>query len=245
LLRKKKINDYQLYDGYIEEVVMRGKDNVLQEFHLENFITLFNLDFCNEITVPQYVYNDGTDKFEKVYKLHVIKKIIDLQRINNSHPERFVTFLTVNANFWKKEASNYLTQILREQIEPDFLKKIMRLKGVDRKVRVLKHYVYNSLSTFFCSNNYIPEFLPVVFYRGSGDQNLVQFCIICTYEATMGNSSISRQSFSHFLNQGFLTPDTEQNQMIPMISDHIDEIIPEINPIDIITSANVYNEFWN
>jgi len=61
----------------------------------------------------------------------------------------------------------------------------------------------------------------------------------------MGNSSISRQSFSHFLNQGFLTPDTEQNQMIPMISDHIDEIIPEINPIDIITSANVYNEFWN
>lgn len=244
LMRQKKIIDFQLYDGYIEEVIINGKDNDNLKFDLNDFITLYNLDFCNEITFPQEVFNEKKGSYEPVYKLHVIKKIIDLQRTNNATPFNFVILLTVKANFWKTEADDYIKQMKLDPIVGSYLDKISLLKGIDKSVRILKPYVIHTLSSILCSNNYIPEFLPVVWYKGSGNNDLAQFTIVCTYENTVGRSAISRQSFETLLNQGFITPNSTTKQMEPIISKFIIEIPSDPTPINLLKSTSVYDEFW-
>ncbi|MCX6262780.1 MAG: hypothetical protein NTY95_18415 [Bacteroidia bacterium] len=244
LMRKKKISDFQLYDGYIEEVIINRKDNDNQKFDLKDFITLYNLDFCNEITVPQEVLNEKTGAFETVYKLHVIKRIIDHQRENNSMPFKFVILLTVKASFWQTEADDYKKQMKVDPVVGGYLDKISSLKGIEKNMRILRPYVFHTLSSILCSNNYIPEFLPVVLYRGTGIHDLVQFTVICTYEDTVGRSAISRQSFNDFLNQSFLTPNSNKNQMEPIISENIHEVLADSNPINLFTTTLVYDEFW-
>jgi len=76
LQRKKIISDFIIYDGYIEEVITNKKDNINQKFELKDFITVFNLDFCNAITNPLSIFNEKTQKTEIVYKLEIIKKIL-------------------------------------------------------------------------------------------------------------------------------------------------------------------------
>ena len=168
------------------------------------------LDFCNEITFPQNVFNEKTGLLEYVYKLHVIKKIIDLQRENNSTPFKFVLLLTVKANFWRIEASDYKSQMKDDPNIGPYLEKISSLRGLNKSVRILKTYVFHTLSQILSSNNYIPEFLPVVLYRGGGDNDLVQFTIVCTYEPSVGRIAISKQCFRHFINQRLSYSNTEK-----------------------------------
>jgi len=244
LMRKKRIIDFQLYDGYIEEVIINGKDNDNLKFDLRNFITLYNLDFCNEITIPQTIINQTTGNEETVYKLHVIKKIIDIQRQNNSIPFKFVLFLTVKANFWQIEANDYLKCVKNDPIYGKYLEAINNLSGIDRSVRILRAYIFQTLTGLLCANSYIPEFLPVVMYHGSGPHILAQFSIICTHEETIGRTALSRQNPIRFLNQGFLVPDSENNLIRTRSFNAIGEINPPSNPIELFTNSDVHDQFW-
>lgn len=244
LMRQKRINDFQLYDGYIEEVLINGKDNDNLIFDLRDFITLYNLDFCNEITFPQKVLNETTGKEELIYKLHVIKKILDIQSHNNSLPYKFVFFLTVKATFWETEASDYLERVKDDPIYGIYLSGLEDLIGIEKSVRILRAYIFQTITHLLCANSYIPEFLPVVKYRGSGPHTLVQFTIVCTFEPTFGRAAISLQNPLDFLKQGFLEPDTAINHLSPIAFDSIGEITPSSDSVTLFTNSKVYEQFW-
>jgi len=244
LQRQNLIKDFMLYDGYIEEVIINGKDNDNYPFDLKHFVTLYNLDFCNEITFPQKILNERTNEFQDVYKLHVIKKIMDLQNENNFHPYKFVIFLTVKANFWITEAEDYVSKSQSDALLSDYFNKISSLTGIHKSIRILKAYIFKSLSSMLCINNYIPEFLPVVWYKGSGIHDLAQFTIICTHELNLGRGALHRQDFNQFLNQGFLMPNEAGRIMEPVTDPNIEETIPSSDPIVLFRETVVYEEFW-
>ncbi|ADQ78170.1 hypothetical protein Palpr_0008 [Paludibacter propionicigenes WB4] len=243
LQRKGKILDFNLYDGYIEEVIINGKDNDLLEFKLDKFITLYNLDFCNEVTSPQKIFNTKKGEFETIYKLNIIKMILALQNKNNSHPHKFVLFLTLNANFWNVEAKDFEEIIKKDVRLGEFIETVSKLNGLEKDIRMLKAYVFKTLSDTLSVNNYTPHFLPVVRYNNN-PFNLVQFTIIGTYEETFGRNAIIKQNILDFLNEGFISPNLETSEMTNSVNQAIPEIKSETNPVSSFCKSEVYNDFW-
>ena len=76
LERESKLESYVVYDGYLEEVVLKGRDNSPQSIHFEiqRFITLYNLDFCNDIASP-IEFVDELGDLQTVFKFDAIKKL--------------------------------------------------------------------------------------------------------------------------------------------------------------------------
>ena len=238
-----KIKGYDLYDGYIEEVIINGKDNSGLPLKLNDFITLYNLDFCNEITYPQSIYNAKSNKYEKVYKLQIIKNIIDLQRSNNDDPMKFVLFLTVNARLWEPEAKKFVQIMSNEPVFGPYLKSISKLSGLEQSYRIHKAYVFHSLSSFFCTNNYVPEFLPVIKYKSS-KHTLLHFSVIGTFEETPGRPVLPKQDKESFLSHSFLKP----NKTLKVLEFEKNIKLAELNidndPVNSFTKTLVANEMW-
>ena len=59
LERQGKLNSFSLYDGYIEEVLIKGKDIDGQQYIQDRTVMVYNLDFCNSISVPIYYFDEG------------------------------------------------------------------------------------------------------------------------------------------------------------------------------------------
>ncbi len=243
LQRKQLLTDFSIYDGYIEEVIINGKDNVNQKFELKDFITVYNLDFCNEITNPQTIYNETTQKEEPVYKLETIKRIIDIQRSNNALPFKFVIFLTVVSNLWETEAHNFTDLLSTDPKFKDYFFKISKARNFEKNVRILKLYIYQTLTSFLCANNYIPEFLPPIIYEGGSDHYLAHFTIIGTFETTLGRAAIPKQPIEDIFYNGFIVPDMKKKILKPWFLGSI-ERAPNPDPVSIFTKTEVYNKLW-
>ena len=62
--RKRQLTTFDVFDGYIEEVLLRVFDNspTIKEFTQQEVITLYNLDFCGQVTSPiEYKDRKGKD----------------------------------------------------------------------------------------------------------------------------------------------------------------------------------------
>jgi hypothetical protein len=243
LQRKNKILDYNIYDGYIEEVIINGKDNDNLEFKQKEFITLYNLDFCNEVTSPQTIFNKNKGELEVIYKLNIIKKIVSIQSNNNSLPFKFVMFLTLKAKFWEIEAKNFEDIVKNDPLLSEFIESISTLAMIEKDIRMLKAYIFKTLSETLCVNNYIPQFLPVVRYK-NGPHDLVQFTILGTYEQTFGRNALIKQNIVDFLKEAFITPNLETKEMINSTNQNILETLSEIDSVKSFCNSKVYNEFW-
>ena len=71
--KKGFLNNFIVYDGYIEEVLFKGKDNMSQAFAHSNTINVYNLDFCNSITSP----------IEFLTRMEMLKLCLNLMRLKN------------------------------------------------------------------------------------------------------------------------------------------------------------------
>jgi hypothetical protein len=149
----------------------------------------------------------------------------------------------VKASFWKEEEKNFEEEMNSDEKLAKYLTKISTLKGIEKSIRILKAYVFITLSRMFCVNNYIPEFLPIVRYK-NGYHDLVQFTIIGTYKETVGRNANQKQDINSFLNQGFLTPNEKDNALEPTSTKGIVEDIPNIDSVKSFCDTIVYEENW-
>jgi hypothetical protein len=162
---KGTLKDYGLYKGYLEQVVMTGYDDSGQEFNQNDYITVYNLDFCNTLTKPfPVVYPNG--KTVDCYKLDAIDKLIQYQ-LNveaEKKSDKFLMFITVNSDFLERNYDDivdrkfqkYRTRINNNTINPS------------RQARLIKAYTYHFLNQIFLKYNFQAEFLPPMYYEGSG-----------------------------------------------------------------------------
>ena len=183
--KKGKIETYSLFDGYIEEVVLHGIDNSRNVFSQNDIVTVYNLDFCNTLTSPLLIYDWEKHSYEKKFKIEAIRKLLEIQReiTQPNEQKKFIMFLTVHSQFWEDEA-NKLLEIDDSSKAIEYKDEITssELGEEDKKLRFLKLFVFHCLKHHFCDCYFTPNFLPPIYYKGSGDNNwMICFTITGTY----------------------------------------------------------------
>ncbi len=247
LERQGKLSSFSLYDGYIEEVLIKGKDTIGREYIQDRTVMVYNLDFCNSIIDPICYYDeDGTAK--EAFKSEAIKKLLELQRAICSRTQngKFVMFLTVHSNFIGTEVGRFL----RQSQEPDlksYLSKISRkskLSRTNKMIRKLKVYIYQLTKNFFCTSDFSPEFLPVIYYKGAGNHWLTHFTIVGAYNKNPSSIATTYQNSNAFLNQKFLCINQTNNRLCSMNSPGISETNAYNNAISAFQNSQLFQRLW-
>lgn len=246
LERQGKLSSFILYDGYIEEVLIKGKDIGGQEYFQDRTVTVYNLDFCNSITDPICYYDENNIE-HKAFKSQAIRKLLQLQNANCQGKQngKFVMFLTVHSNFFGNEEKRFLKD-QRERDLKSYLNKISRnsdLSSVEKMIRRLKVYIYQLTKYFFCTSDFSPEFLPVIYYEGTGANWLTHFTIVGAFNKNPSSIATIFQNSGDFLNQKFLCIN-QNNRLCSMNSPGISENNPYGNPIGAFENSQLFQELW-
>src|SRR3989344_2815435 len=246
LERKGSIESYSLHPGYIEKVVLRGLDESGRKFSQSDVITVYNLDFCNSLTVPLSVV-DSNGNVTKHYKLEAVQKLLEMQNgfSPTSKEKKFVMFMTVNSFFWESEARKLLKQ---KKVDPtvyaSYLSSLSTLRAEDKEVRQLKLYAFHMLKEHFLSSQFIPDFLPPIHYRGVGDRRLVCFTIFGTQPPK--RAPVVPSGSTHMetlLRRKFLGADHKGIGVINCKG--ISESDIKLDPLESFCSTATYQELWS
>lgn len=179
--RSMKLDDFIVYDGYIEEVVLRGYDNSPDtpiSFDLCNVITVYNLDFCNNITSP-IEYLDRNGDLKKAYKFNAVKELVQLQGQLSSVSNKFVLFLTVHSSYKGGELDSFINPT--KQTNTEINRMLDSFRGLDTELKnqkIVQLFVIETLKSYFRVNNITPHFLPTIYYHGLGGQGLLHFSVL-------------------------------------------------------------------
>lgn len=207
LERKELIETYSLYHGYIEEVVLKGMDRNRVSFLQREIVTIYNLDFCNSLTVPLKIIDPNTGECNTFYKTEVIRKLLELQRdiSKQNGQSKFVLFLTIHSQFWQDEA-NTLFSGSNNGFYKTYLSSLKHLGEHERNMRLLRLYIIDLLKTQFCSCQFIPEFFPTLYYQGTGANKLLCFTILGTYYKSASSTAPIYQVVEELILSKFLNP---------------------------------------
>lgn len=166
---EEKIEDCEAYYGYIEKVVLQGFDDSEnpQSFLLDEVVTLYNLDFCNNITEPIKIL-DKDGNLHKMYKFEAIRKLLLIQQ-SLPNTSKFVFFLTVHSSYAGQELNNYLEPSNNANLQTDYVKLVreqLKGQGTEINARIVRLFVIDTLSNLFKSFGFVPKFLPTILYQG-------------------------------------------------------------------------------
>lgn len=243
--RQGKLTTFSLYDGYIEEVALRGRDINGNHLSQNNVVTIYNLDFCNGITFPLEV-KDDKGNIQKYYKFDAIRRLLEIQRDISSQTicKKFIMFLTVHSSFWEEEAEHFISQAESEPLKEYFLK-INSLHGASKRIRLLKAYIFDTVKKYFCNYDFTPEFLPVINYEGAGLNRrnwLLLFTIVGAENKGISGAPCFQNSGA-FLNQKFLTV---CNRTITISLDQvgITEVNGFQNSVEAFKNSECYKQLW-
>lgn len=239
------IEGFDLYDGYMEEVLFRGIDNSASgamKYRHDDFVTLFNLDFCNKITSPQeYVDIEGNTVSK--YKFELIDKILEYQASVTNEDDKFVLFLTLKCSFSDDELVAYKSA---NNAELNRYYHSGQSRGVKKRY-ILKHYVESSLAEKILSRDYVYYYLPTIFYRGNSDIEMMHLAVLC-----IRPSEAKKQDGVFPVTQSIGEVTT---RMPIMPNENCDGFIlyeptipgmnsPDLNWINAFINSDIYNCYW-
>jgi hypothetical protein len=110
----------------------------------------------------------------------------------------------------------------------------------------VKAFVYHNLTQFFTSNNFIPEFLPTIYYEGDNKHPLFFFTIIGTQEQYKSGVSTPNQLLKSILNQKFISvsnPNTFENNNAITLPNDKDCKLP-INSKEYLLASKTFKKLW-
>lgn len=239
------IEGFDLYDGYMEEVLFRGIDNSASgamKYRHDNFVTLFNLDFCNKITSPQE-YIDIEGKTVSKYKFELIDKILEYQESVTKENDKFVLFLTLKCSFSDDELVAYKSA---NNAELSRYYHSGQSRGVKKRY-ILKHYVESLLAEKILSRNYVYYYMPTVFYRGIRDIEMMHLAVLCIRPSetkkrdgffpvtqSIGEVTMQIPIMPNENSDGFI----QYEPTIPAMNS------PELNWIEAFINSNIYKCYW-
>lgn len=160
------------YYGSLEEVVILGSDNEGSKYSQTKVITLYNLDFCNEIASPI----DTRERGKKVWRFEAIRQVlrdeVECYR-KTGGPNYFILMLTVRNQIDAAKISRFLNQGLLADAK-EFRDSCESVKPLPRKGALigtyawaLKTFLYNLLCQNFANPNLSAIFFPFVLYHGT------------------------------------------------------------------------------
>lgn len=166
------INGYAYY-GSFEEVVMLRKDFEGKAYTQGKLVTLYNLDFCDEIS-SAVATSEGT---RKVWRFEAIRQVLADQKEcyrQDQSQDYFLIFLTVRNQIHSTKVRQYLRKSLFEETSNykracDLINEIpsdhVYLNG--SHTWALKAFIFNSLCQFFGNPVLDVLFFPQVLYDGT------------------------------------------------------------------------------
>lgn len=242
LERESKLESYVVYDGYLEEVVLKGRDNSPQSIHFEiqRFITLYNLDFCNDIASP-IEFVDELGDLQTVFKFDAIKRLISIQKEISQVSNRFLFLLTVHCNYNGKELENFLNNPPNETIKT-FLAKYHCLKDVEKNSRIVRLFVVHLVHQHFLANDFSPKILPVIRYKGIKDTPLLHFVVLGIHSKSKAGATPIYQQFDEILNQKFV--DINESEFINSTEIFAEEIDVPTNPVEYFSQSKTFDKLW-
>ncbi len=210
LERQGKISDFFVYDGYIEEVVLRGRDMMNNEFHQgDEVITLYNLDYCNSLSAPiEYIDSDGVVR--NGYKFDTISKLMEFQKKVSINSKKFILFLTIKCDYYEPAMGALLTDGCERSLRDIHSQYSSIIDPVEKKAHLLRSYTIQNLKTYFAAHGFIPEFLPTINYNGKPMQGtpngivLLHFTVLGTQMQADTGIAPFYQSVEDLLQQKFI-----------------------------------------
>lgn len=240
--REQKIETYIVYDGYIEEVVIKGYDNSPYQnlFEQKNLITLYNLDFCNDIASP-IEYTDKYGNAQKVFKFNAIQKLLQYQDSISKTSDRFIFLLTVHCSYDGSELQNFVNDP-PDAVVKEYLKKYHGMRGHEKNARIVRLFVCYQIQKYFPSFNFSHKILPIIKYDGLRGTPLLHFVILGTKPSLNAAGVPSYQSINEILDQKFIS--IESNEFKNLESSLGENNVETLNPIDYFTRSKTYEMLW-
>jgi hypothetical protein len=173
--------------------------------------------------------------------------LLGLQRdiCSKNQEGKFVMFLTVHSDFFGSEEKRFLNQQQERDLKK-YLNRISRnseLSSVDKMLRKLKVYIYQLAKNFFCTSDFSPEFLPVIYYEGTGENWLTHFTIVGAYNKNPSSMATIFQNSDAFLNQKFLYIN-QHNRLCSLNSPGISENNAYNNAVRAFENSQFFQELW-
>ncbi len=244
--RKRQITTFDVFDGYIEEVVLRGFDNspTIKEFTQQEVITLYNLDFCGQVTSP-IEYKDRNGNAKTAYKFDAIKRLLNMQMQMNFQNKKFIMYLTLHCSYDGKELNDFIANPHNSDIQ-NYLKQSSSLTKGKKSPYLVKSFVTKYLFDYFASSNFIAEFLPTIYYKGDNNHPILFFTIFGTEKQTSSAGGVvHNQKLLDVLNCPFLEIKNDKFVTSPnfkLINDV--ELDENLNPIHLFKKSKTYKNLW-
>jgi len=160
------------YFGSFEEVVVLRKDLDGQKYSQDKVITLYNLDFCDEIA-SRVTTRDG----EKAWRFEALRTIIHDQAESfrrTDEASHFIILLTVRNQISAGRIRQFLVPRYLAQETHTYCRECMRIRRIPRRgplvgshAWALKAFLYNTLRSYFGAPNISALFFPLVKYSGT------------------------------------------------------------------------------
>jgi hypothetical protein len=177
-LRKKGIKGIP-YCGSLEEVVLLRKDFEGRAYNQDELVTLYNLDFCNEIS-SKVVTSDGD---EKVWRFEAIRRVLQDQQNcgrNGASGRFFVLMITVRDQISSTSIRTYLRPSCLQDDSRSFYDACSSINPIPKERNVsligthtwaLKVLFHTMLCRYFGNPNFSALFFPQVSYAGTKVRN--------------------------------------------------------------------------
>jgi hypothetical protein len=162
-----------VYFGPFEEVVILREDYDGQYYKQDKIITLYNLDFCDEIASKIETREYG----KKLWRFEALRQILHDQQEcykQNSSQSFFIILLTVRNQIGASRIANFLSDNLLSETQSYCLNcngenpiPLSDTPLVGTHTWALKAFLYNTLKTYFAQPNICALFFPLVKYEGT------------------------------------------------------------------------------
>lgn len=174
-LKKLKIL-HVVYCGSFEDVVIRRKDMEGQEYKQNRLITLYNLDFCDEISS----YVETQELGQKRLRYEAIRTILSDQKQcylnrNDGQTCYFIILITIRNQIEAERVIEYMSRDKPlEETHSYFLSCCSKKPGIPKSGSVIgthawaiKALLYDFLMTDFKGHNIDSLLFPILKYRGT------------------------------------------------------------------------------
>lgn len=196
---------YDVYYGFLENVIIVGKDSDGKIYKQEGLVTLYNLDFCNSITGKI-----DTEEGRRCLRFETLRKLMTIQRdiyLKNGM-DKFILLLTIRDEFrtsvlkefiersnYSEKVRNYINCSLKETPMDGNL-------DLQNNTPILKAFIFTILRDYFKGHNIASFFFPIIKYIGRTSRSkMLHFTILCRMESECLPQPNEFQTAEEFLMQ--------------------------------------------
>jgi hypothetical protein len=179
----------RVYYGPFEEIVLLGQDFESSKYKQEKIITLYNLDFCDEITSMV-----ATSSGQQLLRYEALRKILNDQKEcfrQSGNPSYFIMLITIRNQFTLRKLEGYFAHNLNVHARQYFDRCVAQSPLIVEpftlgKSWVLKTFIYNLLCQYFVGPHVSALFFPTVKYDGNPIRKgmpspMIHFMVLCRF----------------------------------------------------------------